>query len=139
MFDEINILENLLFLEAYKQKIPMYFTKKYKSFKKLKKFSIKNDFNYIFDYTGVRLKTNFKINKNIKWDKYKFQKNNYNIKLVNNYYKLYVNNIEYKHTTIVLKLLDKNKKLLRTENYFGFITNLNDSYIIQKYKINILY
>jgi len=137
-FTCINILENLLYIYIYHHKIPIYFTKKLDSFQEVKKYAIEKNFNYIFDCTGGRLNPNFTINKEIKWNQYKFKKNNYEVKYVgNNLYKFFINNKEYKHTTVVLHLYDKNKKEYIIGNLFADINNKSDENLIEKYK-NIL-
>ncbi|XWV26712.1 putative orfan [Tupanvirus soda lake] len=132
-FDFINVFENMLYIVAYHYKIPMYFTKKYETFEKIKEFATKNNFKYIFDCTGGRLETNFK--DQILWNKYLFKKDNYEVKLdADNYYRFYVDNLLYEYITIVLSLFDKNMKQIPTGNMFGFTENSDDKVLLKKYK-----
>lgn len=132
-FDFINTLENLLYLSAYDRKIPMYFTKKYETFDKIKEFAKENNFQYIFDCSGGRLNSN--LIGDVVWDKFKFKKDNMEVKYVgNNMYRFYVDNKEYDNPTVVLQLYDKNGKPFSFGNIFGFITNLEDLKILNKYK-----
>lgn len=132
-FDFIYTLENLLYLATYDRKIPMYFTKKYETFDKIKEFAKNNNFHYIFDCTGGRLGAN--LTGDIIWDKYKFKKGNQEVKFVgNNKYRFYVDGKEYKHTTVVLQLFEKNRKQISVGNIFGFITDIRDEEVIDQYK-----
>ena len=111
----------------------MYFTKKYETFDKIKKFAKDNNFHYIFDCTGGRLGAN--LPGDVIWNKYKFKKDNQEVKYVgNNKYKFYVDGKEYKHTTVVLQLFEENGKQISIGNMFGTITDLKDDKIIEKYK-----
>jgi hypothetical protein len=131
-FDFINTLENLLYLVAYERNIPMYFTKKYETYDKVKKLAQKYNFHYIMDCTGGRLGA--KLDGDIVWNKFKFIKNNYEVKYVgDNKYRFFVDGKEYFHTTVVLQLLDENKRQFSIGNVFGFITNNHDDTIINKY------
>jgi len=110
-FIYINQLENLLYVYAYHHKIPIYFTKKLDSFSSVKKYAMEKNFQYIFDCTGGRLNAKFTLNKEITWNQFKFKKDKYEIKYVgDNLYKFFVDGKEYKHTTVVFHLYDKNKK-----------------------------
>ena len=132
-FDFINTLENLLFVVAYWHNIPIYFTKKYETFDKVKEFAKENNFHYIFDCTGGRLGAH--LTADIKWDYFSFKKDNYEVKYVgDNMYKFYVDNKEYKHITVILQLFDKKQRQFAIGNVFGFITDLDDDKIIEKYK-----
>ncbi len=132
-FDFIIVLENLLYLQACHKKIPMYFTKKYETFDKLKSMAKKYNFNYILDCTGGRLGA--KLEGDIKWTEIKFKKDNWEVKYVgDNMYRFFVDNKEYEFETVVLNFYDKNYKPFLTGNLFGFITNDNDEKIVNKYK-----
>jgi hypothetical protein len=61
----IKHLENMLYIKAYFNKIPIYYTKKYEKWKDLLKIA-KNRFNFIFDCTGGRLHPNI-IKPDAKW------------------------------------------------------------------------
>ena len=136
-FDFINTLENLLYLAAFERKIPMYFTKKYEEFDQIKKLALDNDFHYIFDCSGGRLGAQLK--GDIKWDKYKFKKGRYEVKYVGkNQYRFFVDGKEYKHTTMVLKLLDDNKRQFSMGNIFGLVMDEEDEKIIEKFKNKFL-
>ena len=131
-FDFINILENMLYVMAYNNQIPMYFTKKYETFDKLKEFAINNNFDYIFDCTGGRLQTNFK--DVIQWNKYLFKKCKNEIKLGDdNYYRFFVNDKLYRHITIVLHLYTSNMKEIHVGNMFGFTNVSDDIKLLEKY------
>lgn len=132
-FDFINTLENLLYLVAFERNIPMYFTKKYETFDKVKKLAKDNNFHYILDCTGGRLGAN--LEGNILWNSYKFTKGQYEVKYINNnMYAFYVNGEKYQHTTVVLQLLDENKRQFSIGNMFGFVTNNEDDELIKKYE-----
>jgi hypothetical protein len=132
-FDYINILENLFYLSAFHNKIKMYFTKKLETYDELKKFSIKNNINYIFDCTGGRININF--NNKIKWNDFKFKKDNYEVKLCNdNYYHFFVDNKLYERISVVLQLLDNNKKEIPVGNIFGETNFEEDKKILDIYK-----
>lgn len=133
-FDFINILENLLYLCAYNNKIPMYFTKKLESYEKIKDFAKKHNFNYIFDCSGGRLDVKFK--NVINWNKYKFKKNNYEIKLHNNHYNFFVDDKLYAHITVVIHLFDKQMKQFHVGNMFGTTHENDDVKLLVKYKNN---
>lgn len=131
-FDFINILESMLYVCAFHYKVPMYFTKKYETFDDLKEFATNNNFNYIFDCSGGRLQPKF--NNNINWNKYKFKKDNYEVKLANdNYYRFYVNDKLYEHYSVVLHLFDKNMKQFKIGNIFGFTNKEKDIELLKLY------
>lgn len=140
MFDFVNMLENLLFLVAFKKGISMYFTKKYETFDKLKTFATNNNIHYIFDCTGGRLDVKLKDNvPNILWNRFSFKKDNMEVRYTgNNKYEFFVDNVKYEHITIVLKLYDKNQKPFSIGNMFGFVTDNDDKVVLEKYK-NICY
>jgi len=48
-------------------------------------------------------------------------------------YKFFVGGKEYKRTTVVLHMYDKNKNEINNLNLFGFINNDNDDNLIKKY------
>jgi hypothetical protein len=134
-FDFINTLENLLYIVAYHRKIPMYFTKKYETYEKIKKFAEQNNIQYILDCSGGRINALTHLSNDIKWDMYKLQKGIYEVKYSeNNVYEFYVNGSKYKHITVVIQILDNNKRQLSYGNIFGFITDNDDEIIINKYK-----
>lgn len=123
-FDYINILENLLYLIAFNKNIPMYFTKKLETYDSVVEFANKYNYKYIFDCTGGRLKPTFK--PSFSWDKYKFKSGKYEIKDVDNMYRLHEDDKVYKRTVLVLQIFDKNMKQYTTGNQFGFVTNSED-------------
>jgi hypothetical protein len=132
-FDFINVFENMLYVAAYNNGIPMYFTKKYETFDKIKEFANKNNFKYVFDCTGGRMGINFKYQ--IQWNKYLFKKDKYEVKLdEDNYYRFYVDDVLYEYMTIVLNLFDKNMKQIPIGNIFGFTVNIDDKIFLKKYK-----
>jgi hypothetical protein len=133
-FDYIYILENLLYITAFGKNIPMYFTDKYKTFENIKELCDNNNFHYIFDCTGGRLKTN--LNYNLKWNTFNFTKKNLSVKLDNdNYYKLYINNQKDYQPMFLLYIFDKNMKQIPkgTQNYMVKIETENDLSIIKKF------
>ncbi len=131
-FDFIYMLENLLYLHVFKNKIPMYFTKKYETYDKIKMMAIANNFNYILDCTGGRLKPN--LIGNVKWNNLQFKKDNMEVKYDgNNMYNFYIDDEKYEHITVVLYLLDNNYKPIPIGNMFGLVTNNTDKSLIKKY------
>lgn len=134
-FDYINTLEKLLYLSAFNENIPMYFTQKLEDFDELKKFAIKNNFKYVFDCTGGRLNVNFSIDPEIKWNDYSLKKGNCEVKYIgNNKFVFFVDGEQYSHITVVLHLFDKNMKNLKFGNIFGYITDNKDYSILKKYE-----
>jgi hypothetical protein len=131
-FGHISDLENLLYINAFKKNIGMYFTKKYEKYDDLKEMASKYNINYILDCTGGRLEN--KLEGNIKWNDLEFKKGNYEVKYIgNNMYKFYADDIEYKHYTVVLTLLDSNFKPFQTGNIFSQAVE-EDLYLIEKYQ-----
>ena len=136
-FDFINILENLLYLCAYHEQIPIYFTKTLETFETINNFAIKHNFNYIFNCTGGRLDHSNKLLQNniLEWSDYNFKKGKYEVKLCSdNYYRFFVNNKLYEHHTIILHLFDKNMKQFKVGNIFGFTSSLDDIKLLEKLK-----
>jgi len=133
-FDYINILENLLYITAFEEKIPMYFTKKFEDFNTIKKFIKKESIHYVFDCTGGRLKNT--PTDMLKWNKYKFIKGNQEIKFNNEskYFEVYENNKSFSTTIILLEIFDKKMKQILVGNYFGYLTDTSDNTILNKYK-----
>jgi hypothetical protein len=63
--ESINYIEYLAYIKLYKKCIPMYFTKKYETWKKICDLVHNFDFDVVFDCTGGRLNVpNFDIPKN---------------------------------------------------------------------------
>jgi hypothetical protein len=133
-FDFINVLENLLYISAYHENIPMYFTKKLEDFNDVKKFVKRDNIHYVFDCTGGRFKTNIK--HNMEWNKYTFKKGNQEIKFNNEskYFEFNEDNKLYTKTVLVLELLDKNMKQFLVGNLFGYVYNNEDEIMVNKYK-----
>jgi hypothetical protein len=133
-FDFINVLENLLYVSAYHENIPMYFTKKLEDFDDVKKLIKKDNIHYVFDCTGGRFKTNIK--HNMDWNKYTFKKGNQEVKFNNEskYFEYNEDNKLYTKTVVVLELLDKNMKQFLVGNLLGYVSNTEDEIIVNKYK-----
>ena len=133
-FDFINVLENLLYISAYHENISMKFTKQFEDYNDIKKFMKKEDIHYLFDCTGGRLKNS--PNGSIKWNKYKFIKDNQEVKYNNDtkYFELLEDNKLFTKTVFVLELLDKSKKQILVGNAFGFVTDESDHEILNKYR-----
>jgi hypothetical protein len=129
-FDFINVLENLLYLCAHNEKIPMYFTKKFDTYDKIKKLAM-NNFDYIFDCSGGRL--NVKFDNVINWNKYELKKGKYEMKLYDNHYRFCVNGKIYHHFTMALNIYDKNMIQYKVGNMFGMVSNNDDINILIKY------
>ena len=136
-FDFIYLLENLLYLSAYYQKIPMYFTKKLEDYESIKSFAIKNNFHYIFDCTGGRLKPTFKPLSNMRelsWNTYSLKKGNSEIKYVgNNLYKFFENGVEYKYKVFMLRIMDKNMQPYLIGNLFMDIGSDDDLKLVEEF------
>ena len=133
-FDYIYILETLLYVTAYGKNIPMYFTKEYETFDKVEELCNKNNFNYIFDCTGGRLKTSFK--DKLKWNNINFKQDNMLVKLdSDNYYRLYIDNKADSIPIFLLYMYDKDMKLIAnaTQNNIVIINNKKDLELIQKF------
>ena len=139
-FDFINLLENLLYLTAYNKNIPMYFTKRYETFEQIKEFAVNNNFNFVFDCTGGRLGAGRYLKADIDWYMPAFKKEDVNGDMLevryvsDNMYRFFVNDEEYKHTTVVLSLFDNDNKQIPVGNLFGFVTDDDDQIIIDKIK-----
>jgi hypothetical protein len=112
----------------------MKFTKQFEDYNDIKKFMKKEDIHYLFDCTGGRLKNS--PNEIIKWNKYKFIKDNQEVKYNNDskYFELLEDNKLFTKTIFVLELLDKNKKQILVGNAFGFVTEESDHEILNKYR-----
>jgi len=112
----------------------MKFTKQFEDYNDIKKFMKKEDIHYLFDCTGGRLKNS--PNDIIKWNKYKFIKDNQEVKYNNDskYFELLEDNKLFTKTVFVLELLDKSKKQILVGNAFGFVTEESDHEILNKYR-----
>lgn len=133
-FDYIHVLETLMYVAAYGKNIPMYFTKEYETFDKVEELCNKNNFNYIFDCTGGRLKTSFK--DNLSWKDFSFKQDNMEVKLdSDNYYRLYIDNKLDYQPLLLLHMYDKNMVQIpeATKNYISSIENINDLELINKF------
>ena len=130
-FNYINTLENLLYIEAYNKSVKMYFTNQFSSYEDLEKYAIKKNFNYIIDCTGGRLRKS--INNKLNWNIFKFKKNNMEVKLDNDKYKLFKNNNEIYDRVIAIYLFDKNMNPIRVGNIFGFLEDKKDIPLIEKF------
>ena len=115
---KIKYLEMLLYLEAFNKNIPIYFTKRYETFKEAKELINIGNFKVCFDSTGGRIKTNFDL-KNFKIPKsYITKKHDYKMVRSGNYLKL-----EW------LKKPEKNK-------YYSFIYLYDKNYKIMDQKVH---
>ncbi len=130
-FNYINTLENLLYIEAYNKSVKMYFTKQFSTYNDIEKYAIKNKFDYIIDCTGGRLKKN--ITNKINWNSFKFKKNNYEVKLQNEKYKLFKNNTEIYDRIVAIYLFDENMNPFRVGNFFGFLEDKRDIEFVDKF------
>lgn len=131
-FDFIYVLENLLYLRAFHDKIPMYFTKKYETFDELKDMAAKYNFNFILDCSGGRLGIN--LEGDVGWNNLEFKKGNNEIRYVgNNMYRLFVEGQEYEQYTATLTLYDKDSKPFKTMNIFSFVSS-EDLLLVKKYE-----
>lgn len=130
-FNYINTLENLLYIEAYYKGVNMYFTKTLSTYEDVKKFALKNKFNYIIDCTGGRLQKN--INLKLNWNEYNFKKGKYEVKLIKNKYKLFKNNKEIYDRIISIYLFDENMNPFRIGNFFGFLEDKRDVPLVDKF------
>jgi hypothetical protein len=133
-FDFIHILEILLYITAFGKNIPMYFTKKYETYEQVEELCKNNNFHYIFDCTGGRLKTSF--TDNLKWNKFNFKKDNMIVKLdKDNYYRLYIDNKTDYQPIFLIYMYDKNMKQIPhgTRNYVTNLDNEDDVELIGKF------
>jgi hypothetical protein len=79
----------------------MQFTKKFEDYNDIKKFIKKEDIHYLFDCTGGRLKNS--PNEIIKWNKYKFIKDNQEVK--------------YNNDTKYFELLEDNRMIVIKDDF----------------------
>lgn len=131
-FDNIYILEALLYTVAYGKNIPMYFTKQYETFDKVEELCNNNNFHYIFDCTCGRLKPSFK--DRLPWKDYSFKQDNMEIKLdSDNYYRLYIDNKLDYQPELYLQFFDKDMKdSTPTNDVRSFFEN-DDLELIKKF------
>ena len=130
-FNFINVLENLLYIEAYYKNVKMYFTNQFSTYEDLQKFSIKYKVDYIIDCTGGRLKNNLKLKLN--WNDINLKKGIYEVKLHNNKYKLFIKDKEIYDRVIAIYLFDEKMNPIRVGNIFGFLENEKDLPYIEKF------
>jgi hypothetical protein len=133
-FDYIHVLETLMYVVAYGKNIPMYFTKEYETFDKVEELCNNNNFNYIFDCTGGRLKTTFK--DKLFWKNINFKEDNLEVKLdPDNYFRLYVDNKVDYQPLLILYMYDNDMKQIPsgTKNFTENIENKKDLELINKF------
>lgn len=128
-FDFISVLENMLYVVAFNEKVPMYFTRDYETYEKC--LSMPN-VNVILDCTGGRLRRD--IPHKLDWSSFNLKKANMEVKYdaQGNVFRLYEDGEQYHDTTLVLKVLDEAFEELPVGNLFGHPTRKEDIVLTQE-------
>jgi hypothetical protein len=132
-FDYIHILENLLYTVAFRDDIPMLFTKQFEDLDTVKAFIKREKVHILFDCTGGRIKKN--VVYNIPWTSYSFKKGAEEIKYnpETGYYEFQEKGVKTSKPTLRLQLLDNHHKEIMTGNVFAFPTKAADLELIGTY------
>ena len=118
-FDNIHVLESLLYTVAYKDGIPMAFTAQFNDYTALKTFIKKEQIHVLFDCTGGRSK--IPISYSIRWPQ-SMKEGVASIRLnpATQYYEYYENGVSTSKPTLHLQIMDKKNRELVTGNHFAY-------------------
>jgi len=133
-FDFIHVLENLLYIAAYHDKIPMFFTKKLEDFKEVKQFIKQNDIAVVFDCTGGRIETG--LTHPLRWTNLVMKKGLRRVQFdseTQNY--IYcVNGIPASNPILVFHIMDEKYREFLIGNQFSWPKDKKDLELIETYK-----
>jgi hypothetical protein len=133
VFDNILVLENLLYCAAFHESIPMAFTKKFDEYESIKQFIQKESIHVVFDCTGGRSK--IPVTRTLRWNQYSLKEGNQEIKLNKDtqYYEMCEDGVTHKKLAYRLQLFDKQNKEFLVGNKFAFPTDAEDIEHANKY------
>jgi hypothetical protein len=133
-FDYIHVLENLLYTVAYKNKIPMFFTKRFDDPATLKAFVNAEKIHVLFDCTGGR--SGIPVPKSVmRWNGYSFKEGDAEVRQnpATKYYEYCENGLPYTTQVLRLQLFDKKRKEFLVGNEFAEPTDPVDMELAEKY------
>jgi hypothetical protein len=124
-FDNIHVLESLLYTVAYKDKVPMAFTAQFNDYTALSAFIKKEQIHILFDCTGGRSK--IPISYSIRWPQ-SMKEGTASIRLnpETQYYEYYENGVSTSKPTLYLQIMDKKNRELVTGNHFVYPVDPSD-------------
>jgi hypothetical protein len=132
-FDFIHVLENLLYIAAYHDKIPMFFTKNFEDFQEVKRFVKNENISIVFDCTGGRIKTG--LTHPLNWATMIMKKGPRQIMYdpASQSYVYCVNGIPASNSILVLHIMDENYQEFLIGNQFSCPKG-KDLELIETYK-----
>jgi len=132
-FDNIHVLENMLYTVAYKNQIPMFFTKRFDEYDALKSFIMKENINVLFDCTGGR--TSIPVSYPVKWNKYSLESKIGKVILnpATKYYEYYEDGVPYSNSVLRLQIFNKNNREMITGNHFAYPMIKEDMELLSAY------
>jgi hypothetical protein len=133
-FDFIHVLENLLYIAAYHDKIPMFFTKQLEDFQEVKRFVKQENISIVFDCTGGRINTG--LTHPLRWTDIVMKKGARQIKYdsVSHNYVYCVNGVPATNPILVFHIMDENFQEFLIGNQFSWPKDKGDLELIETYK-----
>jgi len=133
-FDFIHVLENLLYIAAYHDKIPMFFTKQFEEFENIKRFVKNESISIVFDCTGGRINTG--LTHPLRWTNMVMNKGSRQIKYSpdTQNYVYSVNGTPINTPILVFHIMDENFQEFLIGNQFSWPKEKDDIELIEAYK-----
>ena len=138
-FDFINVLESLLLVVAYHNRVNVRFTRKFCSLDDVVQFARDRSVRLILDCTGGRLRYSSFGSHSLTWERFAMSDGDYKLKLLRDSrndrfrYVLCHKGVPQKTTVVALRLLGEDLKEFRVGNIFAYPINKDDMALMQTY------